>query len=393
MSIDIETPDINKKINSNNYFSNCYIHLTKIKQIHLLVILIEILLNIFQELEIIVRGFNINNITKTNTGLNYILGIISSFGRLQGPIRFIIILSFILIFDSLYFILKIKKFKTKYIHISIIVNILELFIFRTFSLLLFNMFFKLNTKLLIIGFFFLIPHIYIIMSNFTYNHLYYFVPKFIEYPYDSFTSLYDIILLLIKIALSISANATNSGLGKFGFLIVFFLQIFFSFYFVHILINHSYLFMKNSFLNRFKVCLFFSKTVIILFALLLDKSEIITILFHIISIGVLLLSMSYMYFIYNPYSYIIIKRETPMENTFFYLYILSEKNNFEYAFENKVNEHYEKCGICNLCKRYYSYINSNKTIGNPDDDEKEVFLKDNNVNNEDKSIFQFFLHY
>ena len=193
MSIDIETPDINKKINSNNYFSNCYIHLTKIKQIHVLDILIEILLNIFQELEIIVRGFDINNITKTHTGLNYISGITSSFERFQGPIRFIIILSFILIFDSLYFILKIKKFKTKYIHISIIVNILELFIFRTFSLLLFNMFFKLKATLLIIGFFFLIPHIYIIMSNFLYNHLYYFVPKFIEYPYDSFSSLYDII--------------------------------------------------------------------------------------------------------------------------------------------------------------------------------------------------------
>ena len=83
--------------------------------------------------------------------------------------------------------------------------------------------------------------------------------------------------------------------------------------------------MKNSFLNKSKVCFFFSKTMIILIALLLGKNEIITVLFLIISICVLLISTSYMYFIYNPYSYIIIKRETPMENIIFYLYILSEK--------------------------------------------------------------------
>ena len=87
--------------------------------------------------------------------------------------------------------------------------------------------------------------------------------------------------------------------------------------------------------------------------------------------------MAYIYFIYNPYSYIIIKRETPLENIFFYLYILSEKNDFDFVFENKVNEHYEKCGICNLCKRYYSYINRNKNTKKGEDEEKEKFLKDN----------------
>ena len=282
MSIDIQTPDINKKINSDNYFSNCYIHLTKIKQIHFIFILIEILLNIFQELETILGGFNINNITNANTGLNLVSGLTSSFDRLQGHIKFLILLSIILLFDSLYFILKIKKFKKKYIYISIIVDILELFFFRIFSLILFNIFFKFNTTFFIIGCFFLVPHIYIMMNNFIYNHLYFFVPEFIEYPYDSFSSLYDIVLLIIKIASSISATTTNSGLGKFGFLIVFFLQIFFSFYFVNKLINHSYLFMKNSFLNRSKVCFFFSKTMIILIALLLGKNEIMTVLFLII---------------------------------------------------------------------------------------------------------------
>ena len=219
MSEDIEIPDINKKLNSNNYFSNCYIHLTKKKQIHFIFLLIEILLNIFQELEIILRGFYLSNTTNTNIGLNFVSIITSIFDGLKSSIKFIILLPIILIFDSLYFILKIKKFKTKYIYISIIVNILELFIFRVFSLLLFNMIFKFDTIFFSMTCLLLIPHIYLIMNNFIYNHLYYFVPEFIEYPYDAFSSLYDIVLLLIKIFLSFSATATDSGKGKFGFLI------------------------------------------------------------------------------------------------------------------------------------------------------------------------------
>ena len=36
-----------------------------------------------------------------------------------------------------------------------------------------------------------------------------------------------------------------------------------------------------------------------------------------------------MYYVYIPFYYITIKRETPLENIFFYLYILSEKNDFD----------------------------------------------------------------
>ena len=78
-----------------------------------------------------------------------------------------------------------------------------------------------------------------------------------------------------------------------------------------------------------------------------------------------------------------------MENIFFYLYILSEKKNFDFVLENKVNEHYEKCGICNLCKRFHSYIKRNKATKINEDDEKEEFLKDNNTNNEGKLIDLF----
>ena len=390
MSSDTETPRIYKKINKDNYFSNCYIHLTKIKEIHFLFLLIEILLNIFEELESYLRGFETENITKMNTGLNFISFITNNFDSIPTVIKLVTIIAFILIFDSLYILLKIKKYKKKYIHILIIIDILELFIFRTFTLIFLNAFFTLEAKFLIVGGLFLIPHIYIMINNFLYNHLYYFVPEFIDYPYDEFSSLYDIVLLLTKFTLSVSGTTSNSGLGKFCFLILFFEQIFFSFYYLYKLKNHSYLFMKNSFLNRAKVCLFFSKTIILFIALLFGKKEIISVLFLITCISVLLITMVFIYFIYNPYSYIIIKRETPMENIFFYLYILSEKNDFDFVFKNKLNDHYEKCGICNLCKRYYKYLKRYKIKKNEEDDEKEIFLNGNNNQNKEEQLMDLF---
>ena len=66
---DLENLKISKIINRENYFINSYKNLTRIKFIHILSVLIEIFLNIFLELEIILRGFKSENITKNNTGL------------------------------------------------------------------------------------------------------------------------------------------------------------------------------------------------------------------------------------------------------------------------------------------------------------------------------------
>ena len=84
--------------------------------------------------------------------------------------------------------------------------------------------------------------------------------------------------------------------------------------------------------------------------------------------------MPYMYFIYKPYSHIIIKRETPLENIIFYLYSFSDINDLEFLFENKLNNHYERCGICDLCKKYINYIKRYKPKNEISDEEKEAFI-------------------
>ena len=69
----------------------------------------------------------------------------------------------------------------------------------------------------IVGLIFIIPHIYLIINNFINNHLYYFVPEFIDYPYDEFSSIFDTILVISKLSLTAAGSINNLQLKKFFF--------------------------------------------------------------------------------------------------------------------------------------------------------------------------------
>ena len=379
----LEIPKISKLINSDNYFLNCYANLTKRKEIHFLFILIEILLNIFYELEIFIRGFQYQEISQKTIGLNILSSITNIFRKIPGLIAFIILIIFIAILDSLAFFIKIKKFKKSHIRITILVDIFEILCFRTLMLLFFNLYCILNGVFFIIGSLIVIPHVYYTINNFLYYHLYYYVPPFIDYPYDELSSSFDIILIILKILLSVSGTTNNIGLAKFCYFILFFLQIFFSFYFINKLKNQSYLFMKNSFLNRSRLCLFFTKTIIIFLALLFGKNEIMTVLFLIISISVYLIISAYMYFIYNPYVHIQIRKDTPFGNVFFYLFLLSDKNDYIFLFENKIKDHCEMCGICDLCQKFKKYLKRNKYKVMIQNEENEKLINEESTYNND----------
>ena len=379
---DIEISKIEKKINSDNYLINCYENLIRIKVVHFIFILIEILLNILQELEVFIRGFKEENISKKNMGLNFVSILTNLFDILPTIGKLIIIIFCISFIEILYYFIK-KSFKKNYIYIKIGVNFLEIFFFRAFTLIFLNFFFTLEKEFFLFGCLFLFPYIFLVINNFQNNHLFYFVPDFIDYPYDEFSSQFDIILFMTKLILSCASSTTNSGFGKFCFLILFLFQIFICFYFINKLKNHSYIFMKNTFINKTRLSLFISKSIIILLAVLYGKTEIISFLFFIVCLCILIIIMTYIYYIYNPFYYIKIKRETPLENTLFYLYILSEKNDFDFVLKNKIKEHYQICGFCELCKKYIKFIRKRKK--NFENDENEIFIKDE-VDQNNKSV-------
>ena len=370
------TPKIYEKINSDNYLINSYEYLTQIKSVHFVFILIEMIINTIQELEIFLRDLSSNDI-KYN--VNYISRFVQLFDKLSIAIRFLIIIAFAFVFDLIFVYLGKKRFKKKYIIVSIMINILELFYFRPFMLIYMDLLFSLPDLYFLLGILCFIPHFCLTINHFLYDRLYYYVPQFINYPYDEFSSTFDIILFFIKIFLSASLNTDIGGLGKFFLLIFYFMQFFFCVYFVVQLKNNSYLFMKNSFLNETKFCFFLIKTIVIVLALLLGKSEIMNILFFIICIVLMIALLVYIYIIYNPLYHVKISKETPMENLFFYLYILSDRDKIDFLFKNKINEHFEKCGSCELCTKYAQYINTNKDNFSKEE-EKESFINFNNNN-------------
>jgi len=361
-----EIPKIYKKINSNNYFSNCYRILTRSKAVHFLCILIEMIINILQELELFIKMYK----SDENSSLNYISYITDIFDKLNANIKLMIMVPILVLIDIIYYIYTKNNYKAKNIGNAIIINILELFFFRTVVLIYFNFYFTIRKEYFLLSCIFLFMHIYLIINNFYYNHLFYFVPEFINYPYDEFTSLFDITMFIL-------------------FLLI--LQVFFCFYLTFKLRHHSYLFMKNSFLNKTKTCFFFAQTFIVIFGIFIGIKEIKTFLFIIMCVSVIVISMCIIYLIYDPFNYISIKTETQMENLFFYLYILSEKNDYNFLFENKLNVHYKSCGFCELCKKYTEHISLFKK--NLQDEEKSRLISDESNQNNDDSLDYFSVIY
>jgi hypothetical protein len=144
--------------------------------------------------------------------------------------------------------------------------------------------------------------------------------------------------------------------------------------------------MKNSFINKSKISLFLSQTTIILVYLFMKKNNIT--LNIVINIGILFFFMGFLFFIYDPYSYIKIENDTPLENIFYYLNIINERNDFEFLIESKLNFHYNKCGFCLLCERYIKYkTEENYENINKNSKETDKFIIQNNNNKKIINLF------
>ena len=314
--------------------------------------------------------------------------LIHIFDNFQAYINFLFIILPLLIFDSIYLFFRKKDIKIKSLLFTIIINFLELFYFRIYTFFYFNLLFTLPKLYFLLSFAVSLPHSYLIINNFLYNHLYFYVPDFINYPYDQFSSIYDLVLFILKIIIAIASSTDQAELGKFCFVIAFIYHFFFYFYFANKLINHSYLLMKNSFLNRTKITLYFAETTITSFAYCIGNKNIFSAFFILIAVSIIIIYIAFLYFIYDPYSYIYINNITPRENMLFYFNMINQKSDIEFLIENKLLSHYRDCGICKLCKKYEIYRTEQeeekKNINekeNPNESDSLINLgKNNNCN-------------
>ena len=385
---DSELPEAYFSLYNNNYLINSYKSLVRSKFIHFLVTLIEILLNIYTELviyieEYIPRNKNEEKITKI------ILFISNTIHNLSNAVKIFIVLFYIIVLNSIYFFLGKIKLKKHNKYFSVLYNILEFFFFRIVMLIFLDIFCSLSYIYFLLLIIVIIPHLYITIYHFLYNHLYTFVPVFIEYPYDDFSSLFDFNLLIIKILCAIE-NTNNVALGNLVYILIIFLQIYCSIYFLYLLFNKSYLFMKNLFLSGIKIALYIFQTLVIAIAEILDESVVLSIFFPIFIIFIFIIVMSLIYFFYEPMLYVKIKRGSSFENMIFFLFILSKENQPIYAIENQIKIHYESCGTCDLCKKYVKFLSQKMDYIEVEDNENTKFINKGDRKNVDKLISIFF---
>ena len=380
---------INRSIKDDNYLLNSYRRLTRSKIIHFLFLLIDNILILIQEIDIFVREFKPRNNKQSKLILSPIILLINKLDNYpEYAISLLIILS-ILVFDSFYLFLSKNDIKRNNVFLYIIMNFLDLFYFRLYTLLLLCLLFSLNKIHFVIAFFFCVGDIYLRILNVLNNHLYFYVPKFVNYPYDEFSSRYDLYLLLSKIIISISSTSNEEDTIKFCFFINIFLQIYYCYYFLNKLFFHSYLFMLNSFLNKTKLSFFFGKTSVLFLSYLIRDSNIFTIIYYVICIDIFLIFMGILYFIYDPFSRVYINSKTPLKNILFFLNIINKRKDIEILVENQIIDHYKDCGLCSLCLNYAKYrkeqIDNIKENINENANEKDSLIV-----NKDNKIFELF---
>ena len=330
---------------------------------HLLLFLIEISLIFMQILEIYY-----NDYIPFNESNNYIFSPLTylalEINKLPIILKIILypIIIIIIIINS--YILNSYKLKINVLT-KIMVNISEIFFYRIISLAIFNYLFIFKDLYLIINIIFTIPYITILIFTFCNNHLFLFFPNLINYPYDFFSKIIDLQLLLIKILLSLSRMGSNRNIAKASFALSIFFFFILLFYLLYKMIYKSYYLMNNNILNNTRFSILLSICISLIIVLFVDKNKLIHAYFIICFVNIIIICLILVSNFYDPYKFAKFDKDDNIENIYYYLFMLDRDKNKYFLIEEKIEEHILKCNMCNLCKKY-NIIKNNKEKGHID---------------------------
>ena len=346
-----------KNIKNSHYLSISYKILINSKIVLFFIFLLDILSIFLQLIEIYYNEYQLNDIKKiiNFSPLTKFLIIINTLPILIKFIIYVIIILTILIIS---YIFNNYRFK-KNLFIIIILNCSELLFYRVFSLFIFNYLFTFEDIYLIVNIIITIPYILMLYFNFHYNHLYFFFPSFISYPFDSFSMIIDLHFLFMKIFLSISTNNSNERINKLCFFLAIFTFFILLLYLSYIMINKSYYLMNNCLLNKSRFSILLSFFFILIFILVNGRSEILNIYFIACYINIFLICLFIINYFYVPYQFSKFDKDDNIENIFYYFFILDRDKNKYLLIEEKIEQHISKCNRCNLCKKYNKIKNKN----------------------------------
>jgi len=342
----------------SEYFSNCYKSIITNKFYLFIITLLEYFLTIIIQIIIFIRKYD-STYNDSISKLHFHLFMVKIVNITPTYIKLFILL-FIFILIPIYYYIFNKYSLNKHKLLGIIVmNIFEIFIFRFFFIIICHILFSIkNNVILLIIFIISIPTLAIIIHSFSMNHLYYFSPHIVVYPYDYFSSFTDIAHLIEKYLICISLQSSNINLNHFLFIIVFITQLICLFFSAYILYSKSYYIMSNIFLNKVRFSSNLSNILINIIMIVLGKENLKGTSFLISSINIYIICFIIFQVFYNPYNFIYFDTNEKIDNIYFYFYIIDHIKNQNFILEEKLEHHISFCGNCDLCIQLKKYLNS-----------------------------------
>ena len=330
------------KIQNNHYLILSYNSLITNQIIQYFLFLIDIFMITLQLFEIYQNQYEslgANNIKN----ISFIFIFIKQLNKIKVEIKFVIYLTLIAIETIVGYIL--NNFNLiRNVFLTIVINLNEIIFQRIGALLIFDFLFCFNYIFLIIGIIISLPNLLIIISEFRKNHLYTFFFKLVKYPYDVFSKIIDLHLLLIKILLAISGMSNKYNLSKLFFIVTIIILLFLQIYLTYIILFKSYYLMNNVSLNKLRYSTLLSNCIIILFFLIINTNEVSNVFFIICFINIFIFTLILFWIFYDPYQFIKFDKDENEENVFYYFFVLDRDKNENLLLENKINEHIDKCG-------------------------------------------------
>ena len=343
----------------DEYFSNSYRALITNKYYHFVFTLLEYYLTIIAQIDLFHNNFNFSIKEEIPSERFYII-FIQKTNELPEYCKLIIII-IIFVFIFIYFLVYTKfSFENKNLFNIILINLFENFLFRYLLIIILHILLAIKGEIGIIMIILSIPIISLIIRNFVYNHLHYFSPHFIIYPYDYYSSINDIFHIVEKICISISLQSSIKPFNEFFYIFSFVLQICNLIFSVYILYFRSFWIMSNIFLNKMRFSIIVVSVVNNLILLFFGHKNYMIYTHIFISINILILLLVLVQVFYNPFSKCYFLTNENIENIYFYYYIIDYLRNDNFLLEEKLREHFIKCQRCNMCKNLNSFLEKKK---------------------------------
>ena len=337
-----------------HYLNTAYYCIIKSTCFHVFFILLDGVLLLFQILEVYHFGFTL---AKDGQYKRYsLVNLFCDFVLYTSESVKVVVLCLVFILSTaIYLVLKYVKFTSNKI-VSFFVNYYEILHLRIMLSIYLIFIFKISENYLTFLAVFIIGYLYAIFDHINNYHLHVFVPNFIVYPYDKFSSISDMDNFISKLLLSFCSFLKDENKAKFFYYLTLLFRLISISKQTLIIFTKSYFLMNNVLLNKLRYAVSLTVFLIQTLIVVIGKTSFYHNYYIFIMTNIFMMVLWFFMFVYDPYDYIKIDEKTPEQNAVNYLFIFSKDKNKFFILEEILNNHKKTCGKCEICAFYGNYV-------------------------------------